>query len=125
MPVFTVSISDITACYPKDSPSPFTIDCKKTSFGSMRFWIVAGIPRGFEIDLPDLRTCPCPTCPVKCLPSEMFTQGQFNRDEIFFALISSGLNLCCTYFIGAKPISLGRSLFNKGPCVSVCVCLPS
>jgi hypothetical protein len=54
MPVFTFSISGITGFYPNDSPMPFTIECKRTSFGSMRFWIVARIPRGFEIDLPDL-----------------------------------------------------------------------
>jgi hypothetical protein len=37
-----------------------------------------------------LRVSACPTCPVKSLPNEMFTQGQFNRDEISVALISIG-----------------------------------
>jgi hypothetical protein len=70
----------------------------------------------------------CPTCPMKSL------LPLFHRGEIFVALISSGLNFGCIYFIGvesllmsfsmntwgacnstgAEPISLGRSLFNRG-----------
>jgi hypothetical protein len=39
------------------APPPHRI--KRTKKG-IQFWIVAGIPRGFEIDLRDLRTCACP-----------------------------------------------------------------
>jgi len=34
-----------------------TIVYKMTSFGSMPFWIVAGVPHGLEIDFCNLRTC--------------------------------------------------------------------
>jgi len=76
MPVFTPSISGITACYPKDSPSLFIIEYKKTLFGSMPSWIVAGIPRGFEIDLRDIRTWACPIESFHPIPS-----GSKNKEK--------------------------------------------
>jgi hypothetical protein len=64
-------------------------------FYSLPFFLSAGIFGGSTAKnkkkhLCVLRISVCPTCPVKCLPNEMFTQGQFNRDEIPVALISSG-----------------------------------
>ena len=54
--VFMPSISGINVCFPKDSTSPFTIGYRRTSCGSMLFWIVAGILRGFATDLRSRRS---------------------------------------------------------------------
>ncbi len=50
MLVFMPSILDTTAYYLKDSHSQFIIGYKKTSFGSMPFWIADEIQHGLEID---------------------------------------------------------------------------
>ena len=56
----------------------------------------------------------CPTCPVKC---ELLVFARlFNRDEIFFAFISSGLNPETVYpgETSVVLVSLVQSLFFRG-----------